>query len=221
MTRPHVLLSVAMSLDGYIDDGREARFPLSGDEDFAAVDRLRAECDAILVGAGTVRTDNPRLLVRNAEWRAARVAAGRPEHPLKVVVSESGDLDPGLVFWHCGDRKVLYTTDSGAARTPVRHLADVVSLGVDLDYGAVLDDLGARGVGRLLVEGGTTVHTGFLVAGLADEIRMAVAPLFIGHSDAPRFTHPGEFPGGPGRRIECGEVEKLGDVVVLRYFPKR
>ena len=77
MTRPHVLLSVAVSLDGYIDDRGAQRFPLSNAEDFDHVDQARAESDAILVGAATIRRDNPRLLVRHADRRAARVAAAR------------------------------------------------------------------------------------------------------------------------------------------------
>ncbi|MBP2478722.1 5-amino-6-(5-phosphoribosylamino)uracil reductase [Crossiella equi] len=223
MTRPHVLLSVAVSVDGFLDDVSAQRFPLSNTEDFDQVDQVRAESDAILVGAATVRRDNPRLLVNREHRRAARVAAGQPEYPLKVTVTSSGDLAPESKFWHCGDRKLVYTTDSGfqPATAAVGGLAEVVPLGPELSFGAVLDDLGARGVRRLMVEGGGQVHTAFLAQGLADEIRLAVAPMFIGQALAPRFLHPAEFPGGPARRFHLEEVTKLGDVAVLRYFPKR
>lgn len=77
--RPHVLLSAAVSLDGYLDDASETRLVLSNDEDWARVDGLRAASDAILVGANTVRADDPRLLVRSPELVAKRVAEGRPE----------------------------------------------------------------------------------------------------------------------------------------------
>ncbi|WP_461124813.1 RibD family protein [Saccharothrix stipae] len=222
MTRPYVLLSVAVSVDGYIDDRGAQRFPLSNAEDFDHVDRMRAESDAILVGAATIRRDNPRLLVNRADRRAARVAEGRSEYPVKVAVTGSGDLDPALAFWHHGGEKLVYTTDSGRWRAEpvVGHLAEVVSLGPAVDFGALLDDLGARGVDRLMVEGGGTIHTAFLSAGLADEIRMAVAPMLIGQAAAPRFVNPAEFPGGPARRFHLEEVTKLGDVAVLRYFPK-
>ncbi|QFZ17003.1 RibD family protein [Saccharothrix syringae] len=222
MTRPHVLLSVAVSVDGHIDDRDVARFPLSNAEDFDHVDRLRAESDAILVGAATLRRDNPRLLVNNPRRRAERVAGGRPEHPLKVTVTRTGALDPERAFWHCGGGKLVYTTDDGAvAARAVAHLADLVPLGATLDLGALLDDLGARGVRRLMVEGGGQVHTAFLAAGLADEIRMAVAPMLIGQADAPRFLNPAAFPGGPAHRFHLEDVSRLGDVAVLRYFPKR
>lgn len=221
VTRPHVLLSVAVSLDGYIDDPARRRFPLSNADDFDRVDQVRAASDAILVGAETVRQDDPRLLVRNAERRAARVAGGRPEHPLKVTVTGSGNLDPARRLWHGGGHKVVYTTDSGAttARARLRDLAEVVPLGEPLDFGALLDDLGERGIRRLMVEGGGSIHTAFLSADLVDEIHLAVAPLVIGRA-GPRFLHPADFPGGPARRFHLDDITKVGDVAVLRYFPK-
>ena len=77
-TRPYVLLSCATSIDGYIDDASEQRLLLSNDEDLDRVDAVRASCDAILVGAGTVRRDDPRLLVR---CRAAGPSGWRPVDP--------------------------------------------------------------------------------------------------------------------------------------------
>ncbi|WP_370948731.1 RibD family protein [Amycolatopsis sp. cg5] len=220
MTRPYVLLSIAVSVDGHIDDLSAVRFPLSNAEDFDCVDQIRAESGAILIGAETVRTDNPRLLVNCAERRSDRVASGRPEYPVKVTVTRSGALGRDLKFWHCGGRKLVYTTDSGQRQLDLRDLADVVSLGESVDFGALLDDLGARGVDRLMVEGGASIHTAFLAAGLADEVRMAVAPMLIGQAAAPRFLQPAAFPGGPARRFHLEDVVKLGDVAVLRYFPK-
>jgi 5-amino-6-(5-phosphoribosylamino)uracil reductase len=183
MAHPYVLLSAAVSLDGYLDDTGPERLLLSGPEDFDRVDEVRAGSDAILVGAGTLRTDNPRLLVYSAERRAARVAAGQPEYPLKVTVSASGDLDPEALFWHTGGAKIVFTTDKGARR--LRGLlpadVDVVALGADVEWRAVLGHLGdVRGVRRLMVEGGGRVHTQLLQQGLADEVQLVVAPLFVG-----------------------------------------
>ncbi|MEV7130860.1 dihydrofolate reductase family protein [Streptomyces sp. NPDC093260] len=116
MPLPYVLLSAAVSLDGYLDDTGPDRLLLSGPADFDRVDEVRASVDAILVGAGTLRADNPRLLVNSPERRGARVAAGQPEYPLKVTVSASGELDPRARFWHTGGAKAVYTTDAGAER---------------------------------------------------------------------------------------------------------
>ncbi len=215
-----MLLSVAASLDGYIDDASAQRLLLSNSADFDRVDQVRAESDAILVGAKTLRADNPRLLVNSAERRAERVAAGKPEYPVKVTVTESGDLDPELRFWHTGGAKLVYTGAAGAARLGDRlaGLAEVIPLGGRLALPALLDDLAARGIHRLMVEGGTGMHTGFLAADLVDEIRLAVAPILVGDPAAPRFVGPARFPGGAQRRLRLAGVEQLGDVAVLNYL---
>jgi len=222
VSRPYVLLSVAVSIDGYTDDTSPKRLLLSNEEDFDRVDQVRSEMDAILIGAGTVRTDNPRLIVKSAERRAARIRRGESEHPLKVTISASGKLDSSLEFWHIGGEKIVYTTDVGAERlrAELTGLADVVSLGTEVDFGMLLDDLARRGVKKLMVEGGGSIHTAFLSAGLVDEIHLAVAPVVVGDSGAPRFLNPGSYLGGPRRRMQLVEAKPIGDVVLLRYHPK-
>ncbi|GAA2586462.1 MULTISPECIES: dihydrofolate reductase family protein [Streptomyces] len=218
MPHPYVLLSAAVSLDGYLDDTGPERLLLSGPADFDRVDEVRASVDAILVGAGTIRADNPRLLVNSDERRAARTAAGRPEYPLKVTVSGSGDLDPEARFWHTGGEKVLYTTDQGAERARALGLAtDVVPLGTDLDWRRLLTHLhDVRGVRRLMVEGGGLIHTQLLTQGLADELQLVLAPLFVGDPKAPRLFGPGGYQGGRLRLLETRPIE---DVVLMRYEP--
>ncbi|MGW8378508.1 RibD family protein [Streptomyces sp. ODS28] len=222
MPRPYVLLKVATSIDGYIDDTSSTRLLLSNPDDFDRVDQVRADSDAILIGASTMRADNPRLLVNSEERRAEREAASKPAYPLKVTVTKSGDLKEDLKFWHHGGEKVAYTTDAAAEglRARLGNLADVVSTGPDLDFGAMLDDLGERGIGRLLVEGGTQVHTAFLSQNLADEIHMVVAPLVVGQAGAPRFLNPADYPWATTRRMKLAEARPVGDVVLLRYLPK-
>lgn len=222
MAAPYVLLSCAMSVDGYIDDTSGDRLLLSNTEDFDRVDAVRAASDAILVGASTLRRDNPRLLVNSAERRAARVARGLPEYPLKVTVTGSGDLDPGLKFWHHGGEKAVYCPDGVVekVREALGDLATVVGTGRTLDLPDLLADLAERGVHRLLVEGGGTVHTQFLTAGLADEIHLAIAPFFVGQPDAPRFLRPGTFTNDLNNRMTLAEVRAVGDVALLRYLPK-
>ncbi|NKY59159.1 RibD family protein [Nocardia flavorosea] len=226
MPRPYVVLSVAASVDGYIDDMVPERLYLSNEADFDRVEVERTACDAILIGAETLRRDNPRLIIKSPERLSARAAAGKPAHLQKVVVTGSGNLDPEAKFWHHGveeRRPIAYTTDVGAERlrNRVGDLAVVVSLGAAIDFGALLDDLGERGIGRLMIEGGTSIHTAVLTAGLADELHLAVAPLLIGQADAPRFVDPADFPGGSRRRMELVDVAKIGDVALLRYLPKR
>lgn len=220
--RPYVVLSVATSIDGYIDDTSPDRLLLSNADDFDRVDQVRAESDAILIGGTTLRRDNPRLLVNSPERRAARVAAGKSAYPLKVTVTASGDLGRNLKFWHHGDRKVVYTTDAAApkVRENLDGLADVVSTGPAVDFGAMLDDLARRGVQKLMVEGGGTIHTQFLAQGLADEVHLAIAPLLVGQPGAPRFLGAADYPGGSTNRLALLGTHTIGDVVLLRYAPR-
>ncbi|MEV6056065.1 dihydrofolate reductase family protein [Streptomyces sp. NPDC052107] len=219
MSYPYVLLSAAVSLDGCLDDTGPDRLLLSSPADFDRVDAVRASVDAILIGAGTIRADNPRLLVNSAERRAARVRAGRPEYPLKVTVTATGDLDPDANFWHTGGAKLVYTTDQGAeqAARRVGNAADIVPLGPGLDWRALLTHLhDVRGVGRLMVEGGGTVHTQLLQLGLADELQLVLAPLFVGDPAAPRLFGPGNYQAG---RLRLTETRRIEDVVLMRYEP--
>ncbi|MEU8652741.1 dihydrofolate reductase family protein [Streptomyces sp. NPDC048737] len=218
MPYPYVLLSAAVSLDGYLDDTGPDRLLLSGPADFDRVDEVRASVDAILVGAGTIRADNPRLLVNSPARRAARVAAGKPEYPLKITVSGTGELDPAAQFWHTGGEKVLFTTDAGADRAGVLGLAaDVVPLGPGLDWRRLLEHLhDVRGVRRLMVEGGGTIHTQLLQEGLADELQLVLAPLFVGDPGAPRLFGPGGYQGG---RLRLVGTRRIEDVVLMSYEP--
>src|SRR5437868_9219409 len=97
--RPYVLLSCGMSIDGYLDSAADSRLLLSNDADFDRVDAVRSGCDAILVGAETVRRDNPRLQVRSSARRALRVSHGLCSSPVKVTVTARGKLDPAARFF--------------------------------------------------------------------------------------------------------------------------
>ncbi|MCM3921556.1 dihydrofolate reductase family protein [Frankia sp. AiPs1] len=222
-TRPYVLASCAMSVDGYIDDATPARLLLSNEEDFDRVDEVRASCDAILVGAETIRRDNPCLLVRSQQRRDARVAAGLPPSPAKVTLTSTGRLDPAASFFAAtvGDApRLVYCPSSAlAAAKAIGDVATVVDAGPDLKLAEVLADLHRRGIGRLMVEGGTRVLTQFLTAGLVDELHLAVAPFFVGQPKAPRFVADGSFPWNANRRMRLAEVRQMGDVILLRYLP--
>jgi riboflavin-specific deaminase-like protein len=216
-----------MSLDGYIDDSSGTRLMLSNEADLDQVDALRASCDAIMVGAATIRSDNPRLLVRSADRRAERVAAGRPPSPVKVTLTGTGHLDPGASFFTAVATTtapapalpLVYAAGAAArrARSRLGAAAEIVGTGENIDLGMLLDDLGRRGVGRLLVEGGSSVHAQFLSAGLADELRLAIAPFFVADPAAPRFAAAAAAhcpPRGPAR---LANATKLGDIAVLTY----
>lgn len=218
--RPYVLLSCGTSIDGCLDDGSAKRLLLSNEADFDRVDATRAECDAILVGAGTLRADNPRLLVRVQSRREARLADGRPSSPIKVTLTASADLDPAADFFTTGDtEKIVYCSGRTVqvARARLGAVATVVEMGEPVDLRGLLADLFGRGVRRLMVEGGQQIHTQFIGAGLADELHLVVAPFFVGEPTGPRLIGAGRFPRDPAGRAVLAEVRQLDDVVLLRY----
>jgi len=218
--RPYTLLSCGMSIDGYLGSASPRRLELSNDADFDRVDAVRASCDAILVGAATVRNDNPRLLVRSRSRREERAARGLTMSPIKVTVTERLELDARADFFTVGDTEKLVYCPSprvGDARSRLGPVATVIDGGQPVHMRRLSEDLGDRGVQRLMVEGGGKVHTQFLTDNLADELQLVVAPFFVGDSRAPRFVSDGVFPWNPDRRATLAEVRQIGDVVLLRY----
>ena len=218
--RPYTILSCGMSLDGYLDGAGDERLVLSNAADLERVDTVRAECDAILVGAATVRNDNPRLLVREPALRQQRRARGLHESPMKVTVTAHARLDACSRFFATGDSEKVVYCASRAVRVANRRLgavATVVDAGEPVDFSRMVGDLRDRGVRRLMVEGGGRVHTQFLTAGLADELHLVIAPFFVGSSRAHRFVGDGAFPWNPDHRAQLAETRQIGDVVLLRY----
>ena len=228
--RPYVFVNMAMTADGKIDTVERRGARISGAADTARVDRLRAGADAIMVGGLTLFSEDPRLTVRDPELVAGRVQAGREGQPMKVGVSSrvertgARSLRPEGGFVTAGDGRVLLCTSS---RTDARTAAALAELGVEVvvtgdvrvDLGGALSALAARGVERLMVEGGGTLVASLLEAGLVDELQLAVAPLVFGGETAPTPV------GGPGwsraeaRDLFLVEAETSADGdVVLRYL---
>jgi len=238
--RPYVVLSCAMSLDGCLDGTGEARLVLSGEADLDRVDAERAAADAILVGAATIRRDDPRLLVRSARRQAERSARGLPPQPAGVTVTVSGDLDPAARFFRGpadgldlggpGDgaatagpavapRRIVYAARPALAklRDQLGNLAEVLDAGDSPQLQEIVADLGERGIRRLMVEGGARLGSEFLAGGLVDELQLAIAPFFVGDPAAPRFAGPGRYPASPAHPLRLTEARPVGEVVLLRY----
>lgn len=183
----NIYASAAVTTDGYMDDASPERLIISTPEDFMEVQRLRAACDAILVGAETLRRDNPSLLVRDESLRARRRAEGRPEDIDKVTFTASGRLEPSMNFFTQGaGRKFVFST------RPLPQLAGVAEVIVPeepLTAQLLVTELEKRGIERLLVEGGPRTLRLFARAGLIDTLRLAVnRSMRLGvEADAPRL----------------------------------
>lgn len=212
-----VHLSVCMSLDGHIDNDCGRRLVLSSEEDCHDMHRVRADCDAILVGAATVRRDQPRLTVRYPELLAARRARGLPDHPIKVVVTFSGDLDPASAFFSQGGPVIVLCDEEtlATARARLSDVATVIGLGGEDGVAGILSRLDGLGVRRLMVEGGCQVLTQFLAAGAFHRLRVAVAPFLLGRAGAPRLAGPAFYPHGADNRLRILSTRTLGNIAVI------
>jgi len=161
-----------------------------------------------------------QLLVRSQARRDARVAAGLAPNPVKVTMTSTGKLDPCSSFFTCGDsEKLVYTSQCRVedTRLALGHVATIVDGGDPVESRRISEDLRARGVRRLMVEGGGTTLTQFLVHDLADELHLVVAPFFVGDARGVRVVGDGPFPWNPQRRGTLLDVERIDDLVLLRY----
>lgn len=177
--RPFVILKLALTLDGRTAAPDGSSRWITGPEARLDVHRLRADSDAVLVGAGTVRADDPALTVRLPD-------------------DERGPDDTEPL------RVVLGTAPADAAVHPCLEMTG--------DPAAVLDDLGARGVLQVLVEGGPTVAHAFHRAGLVDRYLLYLAPALFGGDDArPAFIGPAAATIGDLDRLRIVDLTRVGD----------
>jgi riboflavin biosynthesis pyrimidine reductase len=181
--RRWVRANFVSSLDGaaYLDGRSEG---LSGPADHRVFGILRMLCDAVLVGAGTLRDEQYKAVRPTAERREWRLAHGLAEHPTLVIASGRLDLAPDHpALDNAPVRPVVLTGARGTAdaRLALEKVADVVVLGEDtVDLPAALDELERRGLRRILTEGGPHLFGALTAAGLVDELCLTLSPLLAG-----------------------------------------
>ena len=190
--RPYVVINIAMSADGKISTRERRQVRISGAQDFTRVDRLKAGCDAVMVGIGTVLADDPSLTVKSEECRSYRRKQGWDDHPVRIVVDSTGRIPPDASILHKGEGKRVVAVSKRADATKISLLekkATVIVAGEDeVDLFALMNELGAMGIHRVMVEGGGTLIAGLIEAGLVNEIYTFIGNIIIGGKDAPTFT---------------------------------
>ena len=221
--RSHVIVNMAISVDGRINTRTRERFSLGSEHDRRLMDVLRERSDAVIIGAGTVRHDGHPMLLRYDDLRAHRVARGRTPHPVNVVLS--GDLDLPLRPFFATDetRRIVFTTRRASAARIKRfeRVADIVVLpGKEPAPGRVVDALRERGLKRLIVEGGGEVHFAFAKAGLVDEWYVTVTPRLIGGRSAPSFLDGAGFLKRDHIQLRLASQRRIGDELFLHYKRK-
>jgi len=205
---PYVVIKMAMSADGKIATRTGESKWISGEESRALVHKMRNEFDAVMVGAGTVKKDDPRL--------TARVTGGR--NPIRIIVDSDMDLKPDSKFMKDADNMevIIATTET----TPKQKIEKFESLGAriivcrkqngrngesngEVDLKKLMRELGKLGIQSILLEGGSELNGSAIEAGIVDKIYFFIAPKLIGGRDA-----KGPI-GGKG-------IEKMGQALKLK-----
>ena len=209
-----ILLSAAISLDGFLDHDGPERLVLSSPEDLSLIDELRAAQDAILVGAGTVRRDNPSLRVKATVLVEQRKAYNKPEQPAKVIISKSLNLSPDARLF--GSSGAVYVIHPGG--TPAVPLPSAQLLAVsEMNPAAWVRALKGAGISALMVEGGAQILNAFLESGCFDRFRIALAPVVLGEHGRARLIS--EESALRDTRIKLVKRERAGDTNVLWFVP--
>ena len=207
-----VVARMAQSLDGRIAAASGESRWITGLDDIRHTHRLRSLCDAVIVGAGTVLADDPLLTVREVEGRS----------PVRIVLDPSRRLLDGHKVFQGVPETLVIADEMAIAGAPLG-ISKTLHLPAGpggFDLAALLRMLAARGLCRILVEGGGITVSRFLEAGLVDRLHVTVAPMLLG-GGVPAFTFPGLRRLEDGLRFDCN-IHRLGqDVLFDIAFDRR
>ena len=220
--RPYVVVNVAMSADGKLSTVERRQVRISGEQDFSRVDRLKAGCDGIMVGIGTVLADDPSLTVKREESREDRKKRGVDEHPIRIVVDSAARISVDASVLHKGTGKRVVAVSLRADPVKVAALkqyATVIIAGEEtVDLTALLEELGNMGIQRLMVEGGGTLIEGLLRDGLVDEIYTFIGNIIIGGKDAPTLADGrGFLDESLFTKLTLIETHRIGQGILLHW----
>ena len=222
MRRPFVFINIAASVDGKISNEQRRQIRISSNEDLKRVDRLRAESDAIMVGIGTVLSDDPRLTVKSEKLRLERVERGLSENPIRVIVDSKCRVPLSAKVLN-DEAKTIIAVSRQADRNKVKVLmergVEVVEFGEKLvDLRGLMNYLYNIGVRKVMVEGGATLNYSLLKEKLVDEIYVYYGSIIIGGQKSPTIVDGQSF--DPPINLELISVERLGNGVLTKWRVK-
>ena len=181
MKRPHVIINCAMSADGKIALPSRKQVRISCNEDIKRMYNLRNEVDAVLVGIGTILSDDPKLTIKEKYVK-------NPKQPLRVILDSSCRTPKDALVLNDSAETLIITKKGNEKQFDCKHIG-VVGCKIDnegyLDLNCVLDLLSQKGVKKLLVEGGSTIIWSFLKKKLVDDLFIYIGPYVIGGKDTP------------------------------------
>lgn len=169
--KPYVIGQLGQSLDGRIATPTGASKYINGKEALRHLHAIRAEVDAVVIGVGTAIADDPALTTRHVDG----------PNPVRVIIDPHGRLPADTSMLRDGQAKVLALTCRGVRSAPGAETVEMDCDGSEhIRPGAIIDKLAARGLTRLLVEGGAKTLAGFINAKMIDELHLMLAPIILG-----------------------------------------
>jgi len=218
--RPFVFINAAMSADGKIATIERKQTRISGSLDFERVDELRASSDAVMVGIGTVLSDNPSLTVKSRERREKRRSEGKDENPVRIVVDSTALTPMDADIFKKGEGKRIIAVSESAPSEKVKLLekyADIITIGKkSVELKKLLAELKKRGINRLMVEGGAMLNWTLVSCGLVDELYTFIGNIIIGGQTAPTLVD-GEGFACDFCKLGLISCERLEDGVLVRW----
>lgn len=219
--RPYILLNYALSLDGKLSTEQRDPVRFTSRIDRGLMDEIRADVDAVLIGAGTLRAEDPPVRIKAARRRDERRRMGKSSHPVSVILSRSMRLPREGRYWKDDQvERIIATTQQATDEqvVPFQDMAEVIRVDQDtVDLHEFCRMLSDRGVERLLVEGGGEVNMAFWEAGLVDEVYLTLCPVVIGGSTAPTAADGKGFSSDDFRKLRLIESRRVGQELFLRY----
>ena len=199
--RPYVIVNVAMSADGKLSTRERRQVKISGKDDFLRVDGIKAGCDAIMVGIGTVLADDPSLTVKSDELIKMRRDLSRPSHPVRIIVDSMARTPLDAKILHKGEGKRIIAVSHAADPERVNQLQRVAAQkGSEIEVECIFcgdqqvdllelcKELKMRNIHTLMVEGGGTLIMGLFRAGVIDEVHTYIGNMIIGGKNAPTLA---------------------------------
>ncbi len=213
---PYITLKIAQTIDGYISDQKNQQRWLTGEPAKRLVHRWRSACDSVLIGANTLRTDNPLLTVRYGNWG----------DPIRIVITGSAEIDPELKIFCLKQNHKTWLITAPKNHTKLLKISEdkgceLIELPADSDQRipmlSILEYLAKQKITSVLVEGGQQIFSQFIHKGLWDELKIFIAPKILG-TGIKAFTSKA---AKKASSFHLHETAKIGEDVLLTYLPCR
>lgn len=223
--RPHATVILAMSADGKISNIARSLGKFASSNDYAHLEEQVAAADAVIGGAGTLRSGGTAMRVTSDRLLQMRQQQGKPPQPIQIIGSRSGDIDPNLPFFHQPIPRWLITTREGAIvwrnKPAFDRLLTPQTPDGDIDWHAAFENLAKSGIERLAVLGGGSFVASLLAANLINEFWLTVCPIIFGGATAPTPVDGEGFMPQLPHSLELLEVRQVEQEVFLHYQVRR